>query len=67
MWFSAPTDSDVAMGAQHCVASSKWIGITSPLQRSRHLPMTASSIDPTVIKAIKDFGIDPAKPNPLTV
>ena len=46
MWFSEPMASGAAMGARRCETSSKWTGTTLPSPRSRHSPMTASSIAP---------------------
>ena len=61
----APTASVARMRARRCAGTSRSIAISSRWRRSRRWP-TADQIDRrTVIEALAQFGIDPAKPNPL--
>ena len=64
---SAPTVTVAATRAPRCVVSSKSIDATSCSRRSRRWPTTGSLDVATVRGAIARFGIDPEKPNPVTV
>ena len=62
-----PTVTGAATSAASSAGFSKSTGTSSRWQRSRRSPTTAPSRPATVEKAIKKYGIDPNKPNPITV
>ena len=64
---SAPTASAAATRARSCAASSRWIATMSSIAALKALADDGKIDVRTVTKAMQAFGIDPEKPNPLSV